>query len=71
VTEQAVYAVSQDGYLARLDYATGDLEDKQYINATERPGEQGLCISSPLVVNGRLFVGSETGGLRCYQGSTP
>jgi outer membrane protein assembly factor BamB len=71
VTEQAVYAVSQDGYLARLDYTTGKLKDKQYINATERPGEQGLCISSPLVVNGLLFVGSETGGLRCYQGSTP
>lgn len=71
VAEQAVYAVSQDGYLARLDRSTGELLGRQYINATDRPGEQGLCISSPLVVNGRLFVGSETGGLRCYQGSSP
>lgn len=68
VTETSVYAVSQDGYLARLDLATGELRDKQYINATDRPGAQGLSISSPLVAHGRLYVGSETGGLRCYVG---
>jgi hypothetical protein len=44
--------------------------EKVYLNAPERPGEQGLSISSPLVAHGRLFIGSETGGLRCYRGGT-
>ena len=70
VTDTSVYAVSQDGYLARLDRNTGALLDRQYINAAERPGAQGLSISSPLVAHGRLYVGSETGGLRCYQGGS-
>jgi len=69
VAGQSVYAVSQDGYLARLDLATGQLQEKHYLNATDRPGAQGLSISSPLVADGHLYVGSETGGLRCYRGS--
>ena len=68
ISGQSVYAVSQDGYLAKLDLKTGELLDKQYINTIERPGAQGLSISSPLVVQGSLYVGSETGGLRCYHG---
>lgn len=70
VTDQSVYAVSQDGYLARLDLTSGQLREKQYLNATDRPGAQGLSISSPLVAQGRLYVGSETGGLCCYRGDT-
>jgi len=68
VTENSVYAVSQDGYLAKLDIESGDIIEKVYINSMNRPGEQGLSISSPLVVNGHLYVGSETGGLSCYTG---
>jgi outer membrane protein assembly factor BamB len=63
-----VFAVSQDGYLARLDLKTGNLLEKIYINSTEKPGSQGLSISSPFVANGRVVVGSETGGLRAYAG---
>lgn len=68
VTDNFVYAVSQDGYLGKLDLETGNLIEKHYINAADHPGEQGLSISSPLVVQGRLYVGSETGGLSCYIG---
>lgn len=63
-----VFAVSQDGYLARLDLKTGEVLEKTYINSAEKPGSQGLSISSPFVVNGRVVVGSETGGLRSYSG---
>lgn len=63
-----VFAVSQDGYLARFELTTGKLLEKVYINSAEKPGSQGLSISSPLVVNGRIIVGSETGGLRAYSG---
>ncbi len=70
VAGQSVYAVSQDGYLSRLDLTSGVLRERQYLNATDRPGAQGLSISSPLVAHERLYVGSETGGLRCYRGET-
>jgi outer membrane protein assembly factor BamB len=68
VTKSEVFAVSQNGYLGRLRLDTGESIERIYLNATDKPGEQGLSISSPLVVGGRLFVGSETGGLRCYVG---
>lgn len=68
VTQREVFAVSQNGYLARMNLEDGEVIERIYINADERPGEQGLCISSPLVAGGRLFVGSETGGFRCYIG---
>ena len=38
-------------------------------NHESKPGELGLTFSSPLVSGGRVFVGSETGGLRCYVGT--
>ncbi|MBA3938534.1 MAG: PQQ-binding-like beta-propeller repeat protein, partial [Planctomycetes bacterium] len=66
-----VYAVSNDGYLVVLDAADGRQLEKVYLNAPGRPGELGLSTSSPLVVDGRLYVGSETGGLRCFSGSAP
>lgn len=62
-----VFAVSHDGYLATLSLETGEVLAKTYINDKTRPGEQGLSISSPMIYNGRIYVGSETGGLRCYE----
>ncbi|WP_201766816.1 PQQ-binding-like beta-propeller repeat protein [Rhodopirellula sp. SWK7] len=66
VTDQEVFAVSQDGYLARFDLESGEKLEHLYINSEEKPGSQGLSISSPIVADGRLYVGSETGGLRAY-----
>ena len=68
VTDKEVFAVSQNGYLGRLNLETGETIERIYLNAEDKPGEQGLSISSPLIAGGRLFVGSETGGLRCYIG---
>ncbi|MHC4252545.1 MAG: outer membrane protein assembly factor BamB family protein, partial [Planctomycetota bacterium] len=64
-----VYATTSDGYLVVLDAATGKILERVYINHEGKPGELGLTFSSPLVSGGRVFVGSETGGLRCYAGS--
>ncbi|VGO15487.1 Quinohemoprotein alcohol dehydrogenase ADH IIB [Pontiella desulfatans] len=69
VTDQFVYAVSHDGYMAKLSIDDGSILEKTYINEKTRPGEQGLSISSPMIGGGRIYVGSETGGLRCYEGS--
>ena len=63
-----VYAVSQDGYMAVLDAADGKVLEKHYINAEGKPGELGLTVSSPAVVGGRVYVGSETGGVWCFVG---
>ena len=70
VTENSVYAVSHDGYMAKLSLDSGEILEKIYINADNKPGEQGLSISSPMIANGFVFVGSETGGLRCYVGDS-
>jgi outer membrane protein assembly factor BamB len=68
VAGSVVYATSRDGYLAVLRAADGKVLEKHYINREGKPGELGLTLGSPLVALGRLFVGSETGGLRCYTG---
>jgi len=59
-----VYVVTHDGYLVVLNAETGDVLESVYVNA--EPGEMGMSIGSPMVVAGRVYVGSETGGLRCY-----
>jgi len=64
-----VYATSSDGNLSVLDAGTGKVIERHYINAEGKPGDLGLSLSSPIVAQGRVYVGSETGGLRCYGGS--
>jgi len=64
-----IYAVSGDGYLGIFETATGALVERTYLNAKNRPGEMGLSTSAPWVEGGRVYVGSETGGLRCYAGT--
>ncbi|MBL9188831.1 MAG: PQQ-binding-like beta-propeller repeat protein [Opitutaceae bacterium] len=69
VTEELVYAASADGYLGVLSLADGTLLEKHYLNAKSRPGALGMSLSAPFVSGGRVFVGSETGGLRAYTGA--
>lgn len=64
-----VYAVSADGFLAVLEQKTGRLLEKHALNDEAQPGRQNLSLSAPLIQNGRVFVGSETGGLRCFAGT--
>lgn len=68
VVDGKVYAVSNDGYMAVLSLEDGSILERIYINEKTRPGEQSLSISSPYIYHGKIFVGSETGGLRCYVG---
>ena len=63
-----VYATTSDGYMSVLDAVTGKVIERVYINHESKPGELGLTFSSPLVSSGCVYVGSETGGLRCYAG---
>ena len=68
-----VYAVSRDGCLAVIDTRAGLGEGKRvieshYLNNEAEPG-QGRSVSSPIVAGARLYVGSETGGIRCFVGT--
>jgi outer membrane protein assembly factor BamB len=64
-----IYAVSGTGVLVVLDARTGRITEKIRINKPGRPGTGRMSISSPLVDQGRLYVGSETGGLQCLIGA--
>jgi outer membrane protein assembly factor BamB len=68
MAEQRIYAVASDGYLAVLDAKSGNVLEKTYLNDQAKPGT-GLSLSSPRIAQGRVFVGSETGGLHCLVGS--
>jgi outer membrane protein assembly factor BamB len=68
VTQDRTYAVSSDGYLAALATGDGKVLEKVYLNDQSQAGT-GLSLSPPQVVNNRIIVGSETGGLRCLQGT--
>jgi hypothetical protein len=69
-TPQWVYAVSRDGCLAVMGMADGRVIERHSLNDEAEPGKMQLTLSSPTIAGGRLFVGSETGGLRCYVGKT-
>jgi len=64
-----VYAVSSEGFIALLDQKTGRLIEKHLLNDEANPGRRNLSVSAPLVRGARVFVGSETGGLRCFVGA--
>jgi outer membrane protein assembly factor BamB len=66
-----VYAVAGDGTLAVIDAAYGRIIEKHQLNAGGEAGPDGMSVSSPTISGGRLYVGSETGGLRCFAGSAP
>ncbi len=68
VAGRYVYAVANNGTLAILDQNDGKVLEKHQVNASDAPGVEGYSCSSPIIVDGRLYVGSETGGMRCFIG---
>ena len=69
-TGSYVYAMNQRGYLFVLDATHGNVIERHYLNSPNKPGEQGLSLSAPFITGGKLFVGTETGGLRAFTGKT-
>ncbi len=65
----AIYAVSSTGLLVVLDARTGRITKRIPLNQPRRPGTGRMSISSPIIAEGRLYVGSETGGLVCLIGA--
>ncbi|MDL5045320.1 PQQ-binding-like beta-propeller repeat protein [Oscillatoria amoena NRMC-F 0135] len=71
VTDEHIYSLTSDGWLAVLRASDGALLERHFVNEPSRPGELGMSFSAPLVVGGRVYVGSETGGVRAFSGATP
>jgi len=65
-----VFLATADGQLLVLDDGDAHILDKQPLNI-EPPvsAEEPLTVGSPTLAGGRVFVGSETGGLKCFGGS--
>ncbi|MFQ3671457.1 MAG: PQQ-binding-like beta-propeller repeat protein [Verrucomicrobiia bacterium] len=69
VLKGLIYVTSADGYLHVVEPEDGSVAEKILLNDPARPGELGLTMSSPWVTGGRVYVGSETGGLRAFDGA--
>ncbi|QOV91655.1 outer membrane protein assembly factor BamB family protein [Humisphaera borealis] len=68
VTANRLYVVNKIGQLHVLNPADGTpAEPPRSVNG--KPGDLGFCLSGPTVAEGRLYIGSETGGLRCFVGT--
>jgi outer membrane protein assembly factor BamB len=67
-TDRRIYALSADGNLAALNPLTGDVLEKIFVNDKAKPGT-GLSTSTPVVANGHVYVGTETGGMICVGGA--
>lgn len=67
-TPELIYAVTANGYLGVVDPKDGKVLERHFINDKAKPGERSMTTASPWVEGGRVFVGSETGGLRVYTG---
>lgn len=68
VTPTRIYALSTNGYLAVLDAVDGKVLENHYLNDANRSTELQLAVSAPVVADGLVFVGSETGGLHAFSG---
>lgn len=66
IVDGRVYAVSAEGQLHVIDAADGRVVERHALNDPANPGTMNLSLSSPTISGDRLYVGSETGGLRCY-----
>jgi len=64
---QTLFTVSCDGYLILVNAADGSVIEKHPLNAKGKPGQGIYSLSTPMLAKDKLYVGSETGGLHCFQ----
>jgi outer membrane protein assembly factor BamB len=66
-----LYAPTSDGHLTLLSTTDGHPIESHALNNPAKPGDKSLTLSTPTLAHDKLFVGSETGGLRTFQLLTP
>ncbi|MDA3959780.1 MAG: PQQ-binding-like beta-propeller repeat protein [Planctomycetota bacterium] len=69
IAGESVYALTNTGFLAIFERSDGTQVERHFIN--DRAGEMKLTTSAPIIAEGSVFVGSETGGLRRMVGAAP
>jgi outer membrane protein assembly factor BamB len=69
-TGSHIYVVTKNGRLAVMSAADGAVLQSVLVNDPPKEGEKyyGYILSAPIVVGGNVYVGSETGGVRCFTG---
>ena len=70
-TGERVYVLAADETLTILDADRGRIIEQHRLGAPETPVADDMCASGPLLVKGRLYVATQTGGLRCFGGKVP
>ncbi len=61
-----VFALASDGTLAVIDLDTGAVTERLLL-ADEGKTSQNLSLAIPVVTQNKLIVGTETGGIRCFE----
>lgn len=67
-TGTRIYVTTKTGKLLVLDAKNGDVLESVNVNDPNKPGSNGFMFSAPQIVGGNVYVGSETGGMRCFSG---
>jgi outer membrane protein assembly factor BamB len=62
-----LFAATSDGHLVLLSTTDGHVIESHPLNNPAKPGDKSLSLSTPSLANDKLFVGSETGGIRAFQ----
>ena len=65
-TGKLVYALAADETLSVIDADTGRVTEQHRLGSPEGPVVKQRCASGPLLVNGLLYVATQSGGLRCF-----
>jgi len=70
-TGDRVYALAADETLSILDADSGRIVKQPQLASSGTPVTEDMCPAGPLLVKGRLYVATQTGGLRCFGGTVP
>ena len=65
-TGKLAYVLAADETLALIDADTGRITEQHSLKSLEGPVVKQRCASGPLLVNGLLYVATQSGGLRCF-----
>jgi len=67
ISNDTLFAVTADGFLALLKTADGSLIEKHPLNAPGKTSKEGLNVSAPTINGQDLYLGTQTSGLRHFQ----
>jgi len=67
ISDNTLFAVTADGFLALLKTSDGSLIEKHTLNAPGKSSPEGFNVSTPILNGKNLYLGTQTSGLRHFQ----